>query len=299
MFARLGLLLLLSSASVWAQKPVDPSRVVTFNLESKLVQKVLPYRVVLPIDYGTPAAKTFRYPVLYLLHGLTGNYANWTERSKLIEHAAKHRVLIVTPDGSNGWYTDSAQEPAEKYESYILEELIPDVQRRFRTIESREGRAIAGLSMGGYGALKFGIKHPQLFVFAGSMSGALEPTSWSLADMGGNERFYETLRRTFGDLDSKTRKENDLVKLLKEMPDEQIKKLPFLYLDCGTEDRLLVSNRRFADLLLERKIPHEFRLLPGGHSWTYWDQQVVEVLRLAERKLACVQEATSVPAASN
>src|SRR4030095_4148863 len=81
-------------------------------------------------------------------------------------------------EGNNGWYTDSATVASDKYETYILQELIPEVQRRYRTIESRYGRGIAGLSMGGYGALKFGLKHPEMFAFAASMSGALGAASF-------------------------------------------------------------------------------------------------------------------------
>jgi S-formylglutathione hydrolase FrmB len=90
-----------------------------------------------------------------------------------LTYAAQYRLIVVTPEGNNGWYTDSASTATDKYESYLLKELIPDVEKRFRTIESRYGRGIAGLSMGGYGALKFGLKSPATFAFAGSLSGAV------------------------------------------------------------------------------------------------------------------------------
>src|ERR1044072_363643 len=147
-------------------------RLLTIQFPSKLVGQTLPYVVVLRVNYDQPSAKSDRYPVLYLLHGLGGHYDNWTTRTKLAAYAAQYSMIIVTPEGNNSWYTDSATVPTEKYETYIVDELIPDVQRRYRTIETRAGRSIAGLSMGGYGALKFGVKHPELFAFAGSLRGA-------------------------------------------------------------------------------------------------------------------------------
>ena len=261
------------------------SHVQTIPFVSKLVGKTLPYNVLLPIDYDQPATKEKRYPVLYLLHGLTGHYDNWVEKTRLADYARSYELIIVTPEGNDGWYSDSATEPTEKYESYILQELIPDVQHRYRTIETRDGRAIAGLSMGGYGALKFGIKNPEMFGFAGSMSGALGAATWTQADLKGFEFIWRSLAAVFGPENSPTRAANDLSKLLRELKADRISALPYVYLDCGTEDPLLQSNRELADILVARKIAHEYRQLPGAHAWTYWDTQVQEVLRITARKL--------------
>lgn len=276
------------SQTVQAAAPQPRPRVQTVLFESKLVGQTLPYNVLLPVDYDQPTSKTKRYPVVYLLHGLTGHYTNWIEKTKLTDHAAPYGLIIVTPEGNDGWYSDSATMPSDKYETYIIQELLPDVQRRYRTVETREGRAIAGLSMGGYGALKFGVKYPQAFVFAGSMSGALDAPSWKEADLRGFQFIWRTLQPVFGADDNAARAANDLQKLFREVPAERIAGLPFVYVDCGTEDRLLQSNRSLAETLLQRKIPHEYRQLPGSHNWTYWDAQVKEVLKLAAKKLgAC------------
>ena len=121
--------------------------------------------------------------------------------------------------------------------------------------------------MGGYGALKFGFKYPGRFVMVASMSGALGAASWTESDLKGLEAIYQSLLKTFGPPGSTTRAQNDLFKLTREVPTDGIKSLPTIYLDCGTEDPLLQTNRSYADLLVERKIPHEFRQLPGNHSW--------------------------------
>src|SRR6266480_7310999 len=164
-----ALLLLVPGAH--AQK----TSVETVQFQSKLVNATLPYNVVLPPDYRT--SSTTRYPVLYLLHGLTGHYSDWLTKTNVADYAAQYRMIVVMPEGKDGWYTDSATVPNDKYESYILRELIPDVEKHYRTIETRFGRGVAGLSMGGYGALKFGLKSPGTFMFAASLSGALAEPS--------------------------------------------------------------------------------------------------------------------------
>ncbi|MGB7207744.1 MAG: alpha/beta hydrolase-fold protein [Pyrinomonadaceae bacterium] len=126
------------------------------KLASKLMAREMPYRVVLPEGYSKNS--TDRFPVVFLLHGLTGHYNNWTDRTKLTSYAQKHRFIIVTPEGNDGWYTDSVSTPNDKYESYIIQELIPEIDKSYRTLADRKNRAIAGLSMGGYGGLKFGLK---------------------------------------------------------------------------------------------------------------------------------------------
>lgn len=282
----LAVLALLLIASCQLARGQQTTSVVTIPFKSQLVQKELPYNVVLPSGYSNPENKAVRYPVLYLLHGLFGHYTDWTSRTNLTQYAADYQLLIVTPEGNDNWYTDSESTSADKYETYIVQELIPDVQRRFRVAENREGRAIAGLSMGGYGALKFAVKYPQLFTFAASMSGALDAASWTAQDPQNLSAISRSLTPVFGPPNSSTRAANDLNKLYLNVPEAKLPELPYLYLDCGTEDALLGSSRSFADLLIRRKIPHESRLLPGKHGWAYWDQQIVEVLRLTARRLA-------------
>ena len=265
---------LILSSSLFANSRVD-----TVKFQSKLVNATLPYNVILPPDYD--AAKTARYPVLYLLHGLTGHYTDWVGRTNIADYAAQYRIIVVTPEGNDSWYI-------ENYETYILLELIPDVQQRYRTIEARDGRAIAGLSMGGYGAIKFGLKSPQTFALAASMSGAFGMTRFTDEQVPASWR--ESLK-LFGPAGSQTRKANDLFELIGNVPASQITSLPYFYFDCGTEDSPLIFpyNRQLADMMVDRKIPHEYRELPGDHSWAYWDRQVQEILRLAGQKLAAVK----------
>lgn len=259
------------------------SSVQTIQLQSKLVNTTLPYSVILPPDYRT--SSTTRYPVLYLLHGYAAHYSDWVTHTNVADYAAQYRMIVVTPEGNNGWYTDGAGKATDKYETYILKELIPDVQMRFRTIESRYGRGIAGVSMGGYGALKFGLKSPATFAFAGSLSGALAVPTWTDDDFQNLKSIRDSAFDTFGPLGSETRKANDIFEITRGFTPARVAAAPYIYLDCGTEDIFVSDNNRFAALLREKKIPHEFRELPGGHSWPYWDQQVQEVLKIAAQKL--------------
>jgi putative tributyrin esterase len=258
-------------------------RVETVRFQSQLVNATLPYNVILPFGYR--AASTTRYPVLYLLHGWAGHYTDWITRTNVADYAAQYRLIVVMPVGNDSWYVDSAGVPTDRYETYILKELIPDVDKRFPTIQARYGRAVAGLSMGGYGAIKYGLKYPSTFVFAASMSGAFGVTHYTQDEMGGSN--WEPFLKIFGPVGSETRKANDVFEITRNLTDARVASLPYFYFDCGTEDagRHVNANRELSQLFLEKKIPHEYRELPGDHSWGYWDQQVREVLQIAAAKM--------------
>jgi S-formylglutathione hydrolase FrmB len=256
-------------------------RVETVQLRSSLVGKTLPYRVVLPPGYGLVTARATRYPVVYFLHGWGGHYDSWLANTALSRYASEHRLIVVTPEGENGWYTDGVTSPADKFESYILQELIPDVDRRFRTIGGRRGRGVAGCSMGGYGALKFGLKHPEVFALAASTSGALDAAA---------RTDDPSIMQTFGESDTAARAENDLPRLARDFPAARFGLLPYLYLDCGEKDPWLAANRDFVNILVERQMTHEYRQLPGAHIWPYWDRQAREILRVASEMLAAPED---------
>lgn len=272
-------LLLILTFSVSAQ---DSVKVEELKLASKLLAREIPYRVILPKNYE--ANKTEKYAVLYLLHGLTGHFNNWTDKTKIKDYSSNYNYIIVTPEGNDGWYSDSATVPNDKYESYIIEELIPQIDKNYRTYGDRQHRTIAGLSMGGYGSLKFGLKYPDKFILVGSFSGALGATSWSEKTLGnGWKALTDSIMSVYGADESQTRKDNDIYKIVREISAEKAKTLPFIYLDCGTEDFLIQQNRDFNALLAEKKIPHEFRELPGKHDWVFWDAQVQEFLEVSSK----------------
>lgn len=255
-----------------------------FKLDSKLMARRMPYRVLLPGNYATD--KQTRFPVIYLLHGLTGHFDNWSDKTKLAEYLAAYNFIVVLPEGNNGWFTDSESVRDDKYESYITRELVPEIDKNFRTAATREHRAIAGLSMGGYGSLKFGLKYPEMFALVGSFSGALGAAGWTNAEftkIGLKGAIPESIARVYGADDSQTRKENDIFQMVKDITPEKVKTLPFVYQSCGTEDFLIQDNHNFQSLLNEKKIAHEYRETPGIHNWVFWDAQVQEFLKLSDK----------------
>ena len=280
------LILLLSlsqTAQLSSQAPQpskDAAEVVTLKLASKLMARDMPYRLIVPPDYKTNPDQ--RYAVIYLLHGLTGNNTNWTTLTKLSLYALKHNFIIVTPEGANGWYSDSVATPNDKFESYVVKELIPEVDKNYRTVATRDGRVIAGLSMGGYGSLKFGLKYPEMFSLVGSFSGAIGAAGFTEKTSVATGKNIDGI---FGPAGSDTRNANDVFKLVRDLTPENQKSLPFIYQSCGTEDFLIKNNRDFLALLNEKKIPHEYREHPGVHNWVFWDDQVREFLDVAARRL--------------
>lgn len=254
-----------------------PSTVETLKLNSKLMAREMSYRVVLPGAYKN-TGDAARFPVIYLLHGLGGHFNNWTDRTKLSDYASAYDFIIITPEGGDGWYTDSVSVPDDRFESYIVKELIPEIDTKFRTRTDRASRAIAGLSMGGYGAVKFGVKYPDKFILAGSFSGAL-----GITDLPAAAAQFPSVKNVFGPDGSQNRKDNDIFRIIRDTPAEKLKELPFIYVACGTEDFLFSNNQDFMKLLSEKKVKHEYRQAPGAHSWPFWDDQVQEFLRLSER----------------
>jgi len=260
------------------------AKVISGSLQSRLIQKALPYRVIQPAAYEISDKQ---FPVLYLLHGLFGNCDNWIELTDIREYVEQHELLVVAPDSGNNWYTDSATAENEKFESYLTDELIPEIERTFRVNTSRGGRAIAGISMGGYGAFKFALRRPDLFVYAGSSSGAFHAATMNAESCGGDwPEFEESIMRAFGEPGSETRARNDAYKLVSEINDGKAAELPFFYLDCGDRDSFVNANRKFAELLENKKIAHHYRELPGGHEWPYWNERVKEILETADRIFA-------------
>lgn len=237
--------------------------------QSAALGREMHYRIILPAGY---AETNRRYPTLYLLHGLTGSYINWESNTNLVRYAEPLALIIVMPDGDNSWYTNSAAAPADKYEDYIADDLLAEIDKQYRTIRSGYGRGIAGLSMGGYGALKIALKHPGLFAFAGSLSGALNAATGLNVPL--DKPHLEHMAAIFGPPDSSARAENDIFALLKKAQPTAFTRVPYFYIDCGTADGFLKINRDFVAQLQQQKIEYEYHEIPGAHMWTYWDDQV-------------------------
>lgn len=258
------------------------AEIVNGILQSHTLRRPIPYNVVVPYSYRVTRGG---HPVLYLLHGLFGNCSNWIELTGLSGYADLHNLIIVTTEGADSWYVDSATNRDDKFESYFLNDLIPEVDTLFRTHDARGSRGIAGNSMGGYGALKFAFRRPDLFSFAASSSGAFHAPLLSDTVRGeGSEELLLSIKRAFGKPGSTVRRANDLARIVSEF-DRDRYKLPAVFLDCGKEDGFLDRNREFSRTLAEHGIPHTYREYAGGHDWTYWNHRIKTILRVADEML--------------
>ena len=216
------------------------------------------------------------FPVLYLLHGLSDDHTMWMRRSAIERHVEGMGLIVVMPDGGRGFYSDA--DAGFQYLTALSVELVDRIDRTFRTVAAREGRCVAGLSMGGYGAVKFALAHPDRFAAAVSHSGAL---SWSHHAINHDGKSYsEEWRRILGA--SYVGGPNDLFALAEKV-DAPLR--PALRVDCGVDDFLIESNREFDAHLTAIGYEHEYQEHSGGHTWRYWDEHIVDSLAFFRRTM--------------
>jgi putative tributyrin esterase len=272
-WAAVVLFLLPCALRAGVAKTAPPSpRVHDITVQSAALHRPVKVRVLLPAGY---AHSKQSYPVLYLLHGLYGDYTNWDKLTRLEEYTRRMPLIVVMPDAGNSWYVNSATVPGDKFEDFLVADVVPAIERQYRVLADRRHRAIAGLSMGGYGAMKYALKYPGMFSVAGSFSGALNAP----LDLAQQEpKFAQYLDPVFGAPGSPTRAQNDLLALARDADPQA---MPYFYLDCGTSDPYFIPvNRAFTALLRERGIAYEYHELPGAHDWQYWDRRLPVFLRL-------------------
>ncbi len=242
------------------------------QVPSASLGKTIPITVLLPATYSRSEK---RYPVLYLLHGGGQDHTTFTTRPWFVEQAAQE-LIIVTPSAGESWYINSVADPKAKYEDFVVKDLVPYMDRHYRTVASREGRAVAGVSMGGWGAMVLGLKHHQLFGSIGAMSAPFLISRQS-PDMDMKSREQQG----FGAPGTPERLERDPAALADAISLESV---PRLYLACGNQDLFVIDSRRFVERLTKRKIPYEYReVSPFGHSWDVWDDQIVSFIQIMSR----------------
>jgi len=263
------LIALCLSVHAFAEVTAAPPVIKDLPFRSASLEREMRYRIYLPPGYASSAK---RYPVLYLLHGLYGDYTNWDKLTQLSTYMAGRSWIVVMPDAGNSWYVNSVSDPRDRFEDYIAKDIVAEIDQHFRTLATRPGRAVAGLSMGGYAAMKLALKYPDRYVFAGSMSGAFDAAE-NLANKV--PEFHDQLIKVLGESDNPARIPNDVFALLK---DADPSRLPYLYVTCGTADPFLAVNRDFVKDLPARKIVYEYHETPGAHDWQFWDRAVKAML---------------------
>jgi S-formylglutathione hydrolase FrmB len=260
-------LLSLSTRSLPAQVRVD-------SLYMPSLGRTMKISVLLPSNYDSSR----HYPVLYLLHGYSGNNADWSTRTKLSVYVKGMPLIVVMPDAENSWYVDSYTEPRDKFEDYIVND-VPYYIRRLYSVDTTR-QAIAGLSMGGYGALVLALRHPGEFRFAGSLSGALSiPRAVNDSSRQPEGALAPSLRKAFGEQQNDFRNEHDVFFLYREVPRDSF---PYLYMATGIQDgyrTFLPAQRAFTDLLRNYGAPYEYHEVPGGHDWQLWDREIQPLLK--------------------
>jgi S-formylglutathione hydrolase FrmB len=234
------------------------------NFFSAALQRQMPYRVFLPAKL-VPGQKL---PVVYLLHGGNGGYRDWSNDSDVSQYAARGLILVMV-EGAFSYYMNAVGKPEDKYEDYLVNDLISDVEARFPAARGRENRAIVGISMGGFAAIKLALSRPELFVFVGAISPSIDILHRRFSIRRTGE--WWRIRTIFGPSGSKSRQSRDPF-LLVQSANPAV--TPYIYLTAGEQEPLLEPNRRFAARLREHNFAYEFHTKPGGHDWGEWDSQI-------------------------
>ncbi len=232
---------------------------------------LMPQRTQAEIKSGRKPA----YRTLYLLHGRTDDETAWLRQTSIERYAEGLNLVVVMPAVHLSFYTDMAH--GGNYWQFISEEVPTLVRDLFSLSPDRKDNFVAGLSMGGYGAFKLALTHPERYAAAASLSGGLDVVNMVRLDNPRNdERRLEMLRDIFGDLDQVAGSKHDLFALAESAAHATVK--PRLYQACGTEDFLYEENVRFREAIRKLPLDLTYEEGPGEHDWSYWDKMIQSVL---------------------
>ena len=253
------------NATAWAGK------IVTDSIQSKTLGATVKYNVYLPKGFDKSDK---HYPVVYLLHGLYGDYTDWSEKGQmqtvadeLIESGEACEMVIVMPNaGGNdifAYWNGYFNMPGWPYEDFFFQELMPEVEKKYRAGGDKQHRAIMGLSMGGGGSTVYGQRHPDLFSSVYAMSAWLDSDGVRRREEGVDDKFY---------LLNEAVKEQSAIRFLEEADDATVKQLRTVkwFFDCGDDDFLFDVNVRIHQLMRSKRIKSELRIRNGQHNWEYW-----------------------------
>ncbi|MGM0603508.1 MAG: alpha/beta hydrolase [Bacillota bacterium] len=242
---------------------------------SKVLKVSSQINVILPDDIEDFTDEEGKIPVIYLLHGLSDNHTGWQRYTSVERYVQKWGFALVIPDVQRSFYTD--MEDGYNYWTYVSEELPEIAKNYFPISDKRENTFTAGLSMGGYGAVKLALIHPERYAAAASLSGAVD-LARRIMDFSDEEEKMAEFRRVFGNLEKMKGSSNDLFYLLDKVVEDK-EKIPELYLCCGTEDFLYQDNLTFKNLCEKKGVDLTFEEEKAGHEWEYWDKKIQDVFR--------------------
>lgn len=253
---------------------------IQVNLLSRSLMRTVPVNVILPVDKlgfpGMPEREEKPFKTLYLLHGVFGSYIDWVSGTRIQRFAEEHDLCVVMPSGDNAFYVD---QPAGNnfYGEFIGKELVELTRKMFPLSRKREDTFIGGLSMGGYGALRNGLKYADTFGCIAALSSAchMEEMAARTQDTGfmlNNKRYAEAC---FGDLTQLLESDKNPKYLAKHMDG---KPFPKIYMACGDKDSLLESNQEMVAFLKECGADVTFEIGPGAHEWDFWDSYIQKAI---------------------
>ena len=246
---------------------------IQVNYLSRALYRTVPLNVILPTDKIDYERTEYLYDgrkfkTLYLLHGLLGNYTDWVSGTRIQRWAEEHNLAVIMPSGDNSYYF-SGRMPLNDYETFIGEELLEITRNMFPLSDKREDTFIAGLSMGGYGALRNGIKYSEKFSHVAGLSSALH--------LFGYEQRHEFESGLFEDKEAAGKTDLNPVVALENLLSEG-RTLPRFYLSCGSRDDLMKCNKDFRDLLMKKGAEVTWDEEDRGHDWDFWDSQIKKVI---------------------
>ncbi|GAB2562611.1 alpha/beta hydrolase [Gracilibacillus alcaliphilus] len=252
---------------------------ITCNFFSEVLNISTAMTVILPEETSSQIGmknnrKDGKIQTLYLLHGFSDDHTIWLRRTSIERYVAEYGIAVVMPQVDHSFYND--MKFGKKYWTFVSEEL-PRIARSFFPLsDKREDNFVAGLSMGGYGAFKLALRHPDRFAAAASLSGAVDIAARYQISRNSDEPVSDPLYYTFGD-EELCGSDHDLFHLL-EILKKSNTELPRLYQACGTEDFLWEDNKKFYQFAMELDVPIKESFSEGTHEWGYWDARIKEVL---------------------
>jgi len=252
------------------------------NFFAKTLKRVVTFNALVPVDtFEIPGQeKVDKGPMkaLYLLHGYSGNYSDWVCGSKIQEISLKYNIAVFMPSGENSFYLDDVDK-GELFGEYVGNELLEFTRKMFPLSNKREDTFIGGLSMGGYGAIRNGLKYNENFSRIIALSSALITNNIAgiPTDCKDPIADYKYYRRVFGDLNELLGSDNDPEALIVNLKKKNAF-IPPIYMACGTEDFLLNENHNYRDFLVSENIDITYVESSGIHDWTFWNEYIEKAI---------------------
>jgi putative tributyrin esterase len=257
---------------------------IHMNLISTSLMRTVPVNVIVPVDKpnfpGVPARGDKPYKTLYLLHGVLGSYVDWVNGTRIQRFAEMNDLVVVMPSGDNSFYVDMPR-GNDNYGEFIGKELVELTRKIFPLSHKREDTFIGGLSMGGYGAIRNGLKYHDTFGYIIGLSSALITDDLPNRKSGDKVMFFETKEfreRCFGDLTKVAESDMNPKYLVKTLKKQKIE-FPKFYLACGQDDGLLPKTEDFVSFLRQNDIEVTFETGPGAHEWNFWDTFIEKAIK--------------------